>query len=280
MSVEQAATVDPQTAPPGKERRWPGVILSLFVPGFGLVRAGQPLRGLFSFVGIQFASVAVLLLMISRSIPTWAVCAGIVVSLFCFILVLIDSFRPGRLTWPMTILFVVVLAALIALPSLGNLVAVAYRVPTENMKPTVEPGDCLMADRVSYRFSKPKRGDLVVFRTTGLLSIANAGDKTLFLERVVGLPGEQIEINGGRVYANGKLLGQRDGIPPITYTAPMFKAPTESSSFTVPEESYFVLGDNSPHSYDSRYWGSVPQKNILGRAVRTYYPVSRIGTPK
>ena len=122
----------------------------------------------------------------------------------------------------------------------------------------------------------------MVFRTTGITGIEA---DTLFVKRLVGLPGERIEIRDGRVFADGRLLDQASGIPSVTYTSPssnVLNAPTQSgsNSYVVPEKSFFMLGDNSANSYDSRYWGSVPGANVYGKVARIYYPVSRIGVPR
>jgi signal peptidase I len=259
--------------------------LSLFVPGFGLVRAGRPLRGLVWFVGFQFIGVATALLFIARSLPNWIVGAGILAGIGGFVAMLVDSFRPGRLNWPLSVSFVIACLALAALPSLPQLVAKSFKVPTAAMEPTLigaskgKP-DHIIADRVSYLISPPKRGDLVVFRTNGIVGVA--GD-ALFVKRLVGLPGERIEIRDGGVFADGKLLDEGSGIPPITYVLPesgLRSVFPSGAGFTVPLNGFFVLGDNSTHSFDSRYWGAVPRENIYGRVARIYYPWSRIGVPR
>ena len=161
----------------------------------------------------------------------------------------------------------------------------SFRFPTVAMEPTLMGAshgtpDYVIVDRVSYLFSKPKRGDLVVFRTTGI--IIEGDGEVFFVKRLVGLPREQIKIRDGHVFADGRLLDESSGIPPITYTSPPQALPTvigEGGSFTVPQDGFFFLGDNSTHSLDSRYWGSVPRKNIYGRVSRIYYPLSRIGVP-
>lgn len=210
--------------------------------------------------------------------------AALLVGLFCILMMLMDSFRPGRLTWPLAVGFVIALVALSALPSLPQLLAKSFKVPTAAMEPTLAGAsngihDCVIVDRVSYLFCEPKRGELVVFRTTGLMGIQEEGSP-MFVKRLVGLPGERIEIRDGRVFANEQLLNESDGIPPVTYIpAGLSVSPLKNASYTVPDGRFFFLGDNSAKSFDSRYWGSVPGKNIYGRVARIYYPFSRIGVP-
>src|SRR5687767_1884296 len=91
-----------------KARRWPGVLLSLVVPGFGLVRAARPLRGLAWFAGLQLMGVAIALLFIARSVSGWVVGVGMIAGFSCFLAMLVDSFRPGRMTWPLAVGFVAV----------------------------------------------------------------------------------------------------------------------------------------------------------------------------
>jgi signal peptidase I len=271
----------------GKSRRWPGVLLSLFVPGFGLVRAGRPLRGLAWFIGFQFFGMAGTALLIARAVPAWLVCGGMLAGLVCFLTMLGDSFRPGKLTWPLALGFAVVVGALVALPSVPQLMARSFKIPTAAMEPTLMgashgTSDCVIVDRVSYLFSQPKRGDLVAFRTTGLEGLYG-GDEIFFIKRLAGLPGERIEIHDGHVFADGRRLDESTGIPPITYTPAASSLPSllsNDGNYTVPQDGFFFLGDNTAHSLDSRYWGSVPRKNIYGKVARIYYPWSRMGVPR
>lgn len=282
--MTSAAVLDNQQV---TRRRWPGVLLSLFVPGFGLVRAGRPLRGLAWFFAWQFFGAAWTALLVTRAVPTWVVCGGMLAGFVFFLKMLVDSFRPGRLTWPLALGFAIVFVALVVLPSVPQLMARSFKVPTAAMEPTLIGAshgtpDCVIVDRVSYLFSQPKRGDLVVFRTTGIMGIEGDGE-IFFVKRLVGLPGEQIEIRGGHVFADGRLLDEGSGIPPITYLSTAVSLPSvmpEGGSYTVPQDGFFFLGDNSAHSLDSRYWGSLPRRNIFGRVSRIYYPLSRIGAPR
>lgn len=278
MSSGPSEIVPTPTAP----RRWPGLVLSLFVPGFGLVRAGHVARGVAWFLGLHTALAVVALLMIWRSVPVWLVVAAYAVVVAAEVAMLVDSFRAGRMRAGLWVAFLVVLAGLCLLPSADDFLVKGYSHPTANMEPTLRGADNgtpdhLMVDLFSHRFAKPKRGDLVVFRTKGIPRIDN---DSLYVERLVGLPGETIEIREGRLYADGRLLSEADGIPPIAYTLPEGGNPMPAGGYKVPPGSYFVLGDNSAASFDSRYWGYVPEANLHGRVARIYYPFSRIGTPR
>jgi signal peptidase I len=255
-----------------------GVLLSLFVPGFGLLRAGRVGRGALWFFAILSIGVLMTLILIWRAVPAWAAFAAMIAALAVQIVMLIDSYRPGRLSVGLVFLFLLFLSAIIFLPVPAHLVAEASKIPTAAMEPTlgISSGtpDQVIVDRLSYRFWAPQRGDLAVFTTTGIWGIADGSDSQSFVKRVVGLPGEKIEIRDGHVFADGRQLNEQDGIPPISYFA------LRAQSYDVPPGAYFMLGDNSRKSYDSRYWGSVPRSNIYGRVSRIYYPFSRAGVPR
>lgn len=144
-----------------------------------------------------------------------------------------------------------------------------HKIKGDSMQPNYPDGEYLLTDKVTYRFNQPKRGDVVVFEAPG----AN-GDE--YIKRIIGLPGESVSINNGRVYINGKMLNE-DYLSPSLYT--MGGAFLENgSTITVSSNQYFVLGDNRPYSSDSRTWGLVAIKKITGRAWLIYWPPSKAGT--
>ena len=247
------------------------------MPGFGLIRAGRIVRGISWFVAIQAVSILVVLLIIWRAVPTWAALVAFISALAVQIVMLVDSYRPGKLTLSLFVIFTFVVTAIVSLPLPAQLLAAAYTVPTAAMEPTLGGAstgtpDKIIVDRLSYRLWAPSRGDLAIFSTQGIAGIPE--EASLFVKRVVGLPGEKIEIRDGHVFANARQLGEADGIPSISYVA------SPAASYTVPEGAYFMLGDNSRNSFDSRYWGSVPRENFQGRVSRIYYPFSRAGVPR
>ena len=138
----------------------------------------------------------------------------------------------------------------------------AFKVPSSSMKPSIKPGDRILT--IKYKSDpNPQRGDIVVFNYPD--------DETKqFIQRVVGLPGEAIKIKNGGIIINGK------PIPSKFHYYNRGDFGKEGQVIHVPENSYYVLGDNSNTSRDSRYFGFVPRKNIIAKAVRIYWPIRRI----
>ncbi|HAA27862.1 MAG TPA: signal peptidase I [Cyanobacteria bacterium UBA8553] len=145
-------------------------------------------------------------------------------------------------------------------------VAQGVYVSSGSMLPTLEVNDRLMVDKLSYHWSNPARGDIVVFSPTQELKRRNLKDT--FIKRVIGLPGEKVEIKEGRVYVSDRLLPEKYIDEKLMY---------QWGPVTVPSNSYLVMGDNRDNSYDSRYWGFVPRDNILGKAVVRYWSPERLG---
>lgn len=148
-----------------------------------------------------------------------------------------------------------------------HFVAEARYIPSGSMEPTLQINDRLVVEKVSYHFNAPEQGDIVVFwPPENLFPPGNRRDA--FIKRVIGLPGETVEVKDGKVFVNGAAL-QEDYIKaPPNYTW---------GPETVPEDAYLVLGDNRNSSYDSHEWGFVPRENIIGRAVVRFWPPSRLG---
>lgn len=145
-------------------------------------------------------------------------------------------------------------------------VAEARYIPSGSMEPTLQINDRLIIDKVSYDFISPQRGDIVVFNPTKTLRSENYHEA--FIKRIIGLPGETVEVKNGLVYINGSPLKEN-----YIEAKPDYKW----GSVIVPNNSYLVLGDNRNNSYDSHYWGFVPRNKIIGRAIVRFYPLNRIG---
>lgn len=147
-------------------------------------------------------------------------------------------------------------------------VAEARWIPSEAMHPTLQKYDRLIIDKLSYRFQNPQRGDIVVFLPTENIKQENPKLKDAFIKRIIGLPGDKVEVKAGKVYINDRPLQEK-----YITQAPQY----QYGDVTVPPNSYFVLGDNRNNSYDSHFWGFVPRENIIGKATKIFSPFERMG---
>jgi signal peptidase I len=145
-------------------------------------------------------------------------------------------------------------------------VAESRYIPSGSMEPTLQINDYVLIDKISYDFEDPERGDIVVFNPTKTLLQENY--HTAFIKRIIGLPGEKVEVKDGRVYINNHPLQE-------SYIAA--KPDYQWGPVIVPPDSYVVFGDNRNDSYDSHYWGFVPRRKIIGRAIIRFWPPNRIG---
>lgn len=161
-----------------------------------------------------------------------------------------------------TVIYAIVLAL-----GIRTFVAEARYIPSSSMEPTLEINDRLIIEKLSYHFREPQREDVVVFSPTEALRKQNFKDA--FIKRVIGLPGDIVEVKGGKVFVNGTALTEN-------YIAD--KPDYDYGPVKVPEGQYLVLGDNRNNSYDSHYWGFVPKENIIGRAAVRFWPPQRIGS--
>ena len=143
-----------------------------------------------------------------------------------------------------------------------------FYIPSPSMVPTLEIGDRVLVNKFVYRFSDPQRGDIIVFR-----SVAEGGVD--LIKRVVGLPGDKVELLHGRVFLNGQRQNE-----PYVVNKPCVSGRPKTCSYgpvTVPEGHYFVMGDNRANSEDSRFIGPVPKKTIVGEAFLRLWPPGRVG---
>ena len=152
-------------------------------------------------------------------------------------------------------------AILIAL-LINVFVGQATRVEGQSMEPSLHTDQRLVVEKVSYRFHGPQRFDIVVLR------LPSQGDE-LLIKRVVGLPGETVEIRDGDVYINGEPLDE----PFLDVET----RPGRQGTVTVPPLHVYVMGDNRNHSNDSRSFGPIPIENIVGRAWISYWPLENVG---
>jgi signal peptidase I len=185
-----------------------------------------------------------------------------------------------------------VLIALVLALIIRAFLVQAFSIPSGSMEPTLLVGDYLLVNKLSYGIRNPftnnimiptgtpQRGDIVVF------IYPQSPDKD-YIKRVIGLPGDRIQIINKKLYINGQLTqipspSNNPDAPRAVYLDPEI-TPTQRDNFgpvEVPKESYFVMGDNRDRSYDSRFWGFVPMKDLKGRAFIIYFSWAGDGQPQ
>jgi signal peptidase I len=201
---------------------------------------------------------------------------------------LFPNLSDGRrlvLDWVLTIV-----AAVIVVLAVKAWVVNPYRIPSPSMEPTLhcarpEPdceaksSDRILANRFIYHFRDPRRGEIVVFHAPEAAQRECTGG--IFVKRIIGLPGEVWSERDGYTYINRRRL-------PEEYIRPerrdrdsrtLSDLPPEGTMKRIPDGMYLMEGDNRAHSCDSRVWGLVPRKNIIGKVVLTYWPLGRLGAP-
>ncbi|MBS1871373.1 MAG: signal peptidase I [Actinobacteria bacterium] len=195
---------------------------------------------------------------------------------------------------PLVEIVTIVVAALVIAFVVQAVLVKTYRIPSGSMEPTLDIGQRVLVNRVGMRFGDPSVGDIVVFHppkgadnsAAPVCGVATEGlgynracstptpqrSSQTFIKRVVGVGGDRIQIRDGHVIRNGRR-------EPDAFTNPCGSGQgcTFNGTITVPDGSFFMMGDNRGQSDDSRFWGPVPKKWVVGTAIATYWPPKRIG---
>lgn len=159
----------------------------------------------------------------------------------------------------------IVLGAVLIAVLTQSFIVKPFQIPSESMQPTIEPGDRILVNRLSYRIGDVERGDIIVFKSP-------QDPDTDFVKRIIAVGGDTIEIDNRMVIVNGEALTEDYIAPWLNPNEPLF------ALRTVPEGTVFVMGDNRDNSGDSRRWTDpfLPEEDIIGKAMAIYWPLSRI----
>jgi signal peptidase I len=281
---------------------WLAVALSLFAPGLGQIYCGEIVRGLVLFlVSLMFIPLVVLTALLPPATPILAALFLIALTVLgAYFYAVLAAYRSARklreqfetreYNRPLIYVLFLLIGVLYSVGGLGYLPQVfeAFYLPTGSMAPNFLEGDHVLADKLAYRKAMPKRGDVVMFRVPRKPGLT-------WLKRVIGLPGDTVEVKESEVFVNGKRL-DRDRVPTSNVSGidailegQVFVESNAGSRYliligkgknpdspktTVPEGMFFVLGDHRDRSLDSRdpELGFVPLGNILGNVPYIYYP--------
>jgi signal peptidase I len=182
---------------------------------------------------------------------------------------------PHRSHWLRETLVVVVVALAAAL-LLRTFVVQTFFIPSGSMEPTLQIGDRILVDKLSYHLHGVDRGNIVVFRRPADENCGGAPVADL-VKRVIGLPGETISLSKGYVDINGKRLNETwlpTSVQGTTFPGPTGPSYNLAKPYVIPANHYFVMGDNREDSCDSRYWGPIPRSLIVGKVDVRVWPLS------
>ncbi|MBN1667862.1 MAG: signal peptidase I [Anaerolineales bacterium] len=171
-----------------------------------------------------------------------------------------DPAEEGTSTWRFIkdVLETLILSVLLFVSI--NAISARIRVDGSSMVPTLQNGEFVIVNKLAYKWGEPAHGDVVVFHFP-----RDPGQE--YIKRVIGLPGDEIEVRGGQIYVNDIRLDE-----PYINAAPNYQG-----EWTVPADHLFVLGDNRNNSSDSHNWGPVPMKEVVGKAIFIYWPLNQWG---
>lgn len=240
--------------------------------GLSFVFSAAPLSYKESLVlCLQMSGIGIVFQLLTFAITTWLppLYSILNIALLIVLLVLIIALIKNkvRTTVPKAIaiqLINIILAVSIALV-FKQYVIQAYKIPAGSNLPTILIGDHVLVNKYVYKFHQPQRNDWVIFKFP-------KNEKIDYLKRVVALPGDQVEIKDKRLYVNNQLVLEPFVINSTTSVMDAIKSPRDNfGPVTVPEKSYFVLGDNRDNSFDSRFWGFVKENKIKGKAEIIYF---------
>lgn len=257
---------------------WLAMFLSQLFFGIGHFYIGKWLFGIFAVILIIVSSG------ISRFLP------AIIYAVISYLAYVFSPVHRQRSkNWALIIAILIAISGLLAVGTaffLKTYLAEARWIPSGAMEPTLHgtpnqwEADKVIVNKLNYRFQNPQRGDIIVFAPTEALQ--KEGYKDAFIKRIVGLPGEKVELKNGQVYINNQALPENKYLSSnqrtvIDVCTSGFEQPYLAKPVTIPPTSYLALGDNRNSSYDGRCWGVVPRELIIGKVSKRFFPFNRIG---
>lgn len=282
------------TRPAAWFRPWVGVVLSFFIAGASQFLAGKRLAGILWLAGLLALEFVGFICLASPLFPGDAVAFGVFAGTFLlWMVMLVQSYRPvprfARKGW---VAFIVLYLLLGWVAAVGIRIFVQpFRIPTAAMSPTLRGrsdrvgggrGDQIMLQRYAYWFSKPKRGDIIVFKTTGISEaerqVFHISPNEYYLKRIAGVPGDVLSFQDGRLCDHGRPVTEPPGLAKLVFPGTSgFGLVDQTKTYVVPAASYYVVGDNTTNSLDSRYYGAIAGNSILGKVSKVYLPLDRAG---
>ena len=163
--------------------------------------------------------------------------------------------------------FIIVVIAVLASLGLRTFVVQTFSIPSKSMKPTLYVGNRILVDKLSVTFGTINRGDILVFKAPADVAKDCSDDVTDLVKRVIGLPGDHLTSKGNTIYVNGKPLKEA-----WSHYEPLGDP---IGHVTVPANHYFMMGDNHANSCDSRYWGTVPRSDMIGKVFLKFWPLGQ-----
>jgi signal peptidase I len=296
-------TGEHQKEPVNFYRPWVGVFLSLIISGAAQFLTGKKLEGIAWFLAPLLFGLAGIWCLASPHVPgDFPAFVLLFFGVMSRVVVLVKSYQPvpkfGRIGLVLFIILVLIIGGAINEITLG-IVRNCFRpfkIPTASMSPTLQGnrrlpdgtrvgGDKIFVEGCAYWFSKPQRGDIVAFDAKAISEeerekfMIPPGE--FYVKRIAGIPGDVLSIQNGHLHNHGQILSEPEGLAKLQFTVLKLWSPVylsnPSNDYTVPDDSYFVVGDNTTNSLDSRYYGAVLGKNIIGKASKIYWPLQRVG---
>jgi signal peptidase I len=288
-----------QTEPIKMYRPWVGVLLSFFIGGAAQFLSGKKLAG-FTWFGIILLLDMVAFWCLASPFVSGDFLALIlwVASVILWIVMLVKSYRPvPHFRWFGWIIFILLALIIPEIVFHGiRPILRPFKIPTASMSPTIEgnmrrpdgtaiSGDHIFVEGYAYWFSKPQRGDIIVFEAKGISEdqreLYRIPQDEFYIKRIVGIPGDVLSIQNRHLYNHGQILSQPTILTKLEFSDWRFPSQVylanPTNDYIVPDGSYFVVGDNTANSLDSRFYGAIPEKSIIGRVSKIYWPLNRTG---